>query len=102
MNLNFLKIDEVYTFKLTSGEELIAKVKGVENDHVLVEESVSIAPGPQGMNLIPSIFTANPRNLARLNSNSVTLVTETNESIKTKYIEATTGLTVPDKKIVMG
>lgn len=102
MNLNFLKIDEVYTFKLNSGEELIAKVKGTEVDHIIVEEAVSIAPGPQGMNLIPSIFTANPRNLARLNTNSVTLVTETNESIKTKYIEATTGLTVPDKKIVMG
>lgn len=102
MNFNFLATDEVVTFKLISGEELIAKVKSVESDHIVIEEPVSVAPGPQGMSLIPSIFTANPRNLTRLNTNSITLVTETNESIKTKYIEATTGLTVPDKKIVMG
>lgn len=102
MNLNFLTVDEIYTFKLISGEELIAKVKSIETDHIMLEEAVSVAPGPQGMSLIPSIFTANPRNLARLNTNSVTLVTETNESVKTKYIEATTGLTVPEKKIVMG
>lgn len=102
MNLNFLTVDEVYTLKLVSGEELVAKVKSVESDHIVVEEPVSIAPGPQGMSLIPSVFTGNPRNLSRLNTNSVTLVTETNESIKVKYLEATTGLTVPEKKILVG
>lgn len=102
MNFNFLKADEVYTFKLNSGEELVSKVKSIEVDHVVLEEPVSIGPGPQGMSLIPSMFTANPRVEARLNTNSIAIVGETDDNVKMKYIEATTGLKVPDKKILVG
>jgi hypothetical protein len=34
--------------------------------------------------------------------NSVALVAETEDGVKMKYLEATTGIKVPDKKIIMG
>ena len=102
MNLDHLELGEVFTFKLNSGEELVAKVKQTEKDYVVIEEPVSIAPGPQGMGLVPSLFTGNPRNETRLNTNSVALVCATDDNVKMKYLEATTGLKVPDKKIIMG
>ena len=47
-------------------------------------------------------FTANPKGEFKLNSNSIAIYAETDDSIKMKYLEATTGIKVPDKKIVLG
>jgi len=97
-----INVGEVYTFKLTSGEEVVGKVTAIEDHNVLLHDPVSVAPGPQGMGLMQSMFTANPKDPARLNINNVTIYALTDESVKSKYIEATTGLVVPDKKIIMG
>lgn len=97
-----IKVGEVYTFKLTSGEEVVGKVNAIEDQYLLLHDPVSVAPGPQGMGLMQSMFTANPKDPARLNINNVTIYALTDESVKVKYIEATTGLVVPDKKIIMG
>jgi hypothetical protein len=94
----------VMTIKMNSGEELIAKVTSVsdENGFITIEEPVSIAPSQQGMQMIPSIFTANPKGEFKLNTTSVAMYAETDDNIKDKYLEATTGIKVPSKKIVLG
>jgi hypothetical protein len=94
--------NQVYTFKLNSGEELIAKVRQSGGEFIELEEPVSIAPTQQGMQMIPSVFTAEPKGIFRLNTNSIAIYAETDDSIKMKYLEATTGIKVPDKKIVLG
>jgi hypothetical protein len=97
-----LEHNQVYTFKMNSGEEMVAKVKQSGGDWITLEEPVSIAPGPQGMGLVPSMFTADPKEEIRLNTNSVSLVSKTDDSVKMKYLEATTGIKVPEKKILVG
>lgn len=98
-----IKVDETYTFKLNSGEELVAKVLAIHNDYLTIIDPVSIGPGPSGgLGLVPSLFTYNNRGNVRLNTNSLALVAETDENVKTKYIEATTGLQVPGKKVILG
>jgi len=94
--------NSVYTFKLNSGEELIAKVIQAGGDFIIIEEPVSIAPTQQGMQMIPSVFTANPKGDFKLNTSSIALYAETDDSVRMKYLEATTGIKVPDKKIVLG
>ncbi len=97
-----LEHNQVYTFKMNSGEEMVAKVRHSGGDWIVLEEPVSIAPGPQGMGLVPSLFTADPREEIKLNTNSVSLVSKTDDSVKMKYLEATTGIKVPEKKILVG
>jgi hypothetical protein len=97
-----LETNQVYTFKMNSGEEMVAKVKQSEGDWIILEDPVSIAPGPQGMGLVPSLFTADPREEIKLNTSSVSLVSKTDDSVRMKYIEATTGIKVPEKKILVG
>lgn len=97
-----ITVDQVYTFKLNSGEEVIAKVKAVDGASVVVSEPVSVAPGPQGMGLVPSMFTSDPKAEVRLNTNSISLYAVTDESVKNKYIEATTGIKLPEKKLILG
>jgi hypothetical protein len=95
-------VGKVVTFKLTSGEEVVAKILGIEGNLVVIHDPVSVAPGPQGLGLMASMFTANPKAETRLNLNNVTIYALTDESVKAKYIEATTGLVVPDKKLILG
>ena len=99
-----LTIGQVYTFKLNSGEELIAKVIAarIGSGYATIENPVSVAPGPQGMGLVPSMFTAEPDAEIQLNIASVSIFALTEDSVKMKYIEATTGIKIPDKKIIMG
>ena len=104
MNVNSLVSGAVYTFKFTSGEEMVARVVSYETSYNTIEVSapVSIAPGPQGMGLVPSMFTADASKNITINSNSIAMYAETEDSVCMKYVEAVTGIKVPDKKIIMG
>ena len=97
-----IEINQVHSFKLNSGEEVIAKVTALDGDWISVSEPVAVAPGPQGMGLIPALFTADHAQAIEINIRNCAFVARTDASVTTKYIQATTGLTVPDKKIVMG
>lgn len=93
----------VYTFKFNSGEEMIGKVVGLlQNDYIEVEEPLSVAPNHNGMGLIPSLFTADPDKPVKINTKSIAMYCEAEDSIKLKYLEATTGIKVPEKKILVG
>lgn len=94
--------NEVYTFKLNSGEELIAKVISSHDGYIIISEPVSVAPGPQGMGLMPSLFTANLNSEVRLNTSSVSVSALTDDNVKVKYLEATTGIKIPEKKLILG
>lgn len=97
-----LEINEIYSLKLFSGEEIVTKVIGQEDGHVLISDPVSVAPGPQGIGLMPSMFTADTKEQIRINTNSIAIVAATEDTVKTKYIEATTGIKVPSKKLILG
>lgn len=93
----------VYTFKFNSGEEMIAKVTSLlTQDYIEVENPLSVAPNAKGMGLIPSLFTSDPDKPVTININSVAMYSEAEDSVKMKYLEATTGIQVPEKKILVG
>ena len=96
--------NQVYTFKLNSGEELIARVEKQEfnAEWITISDPVSVAPGPQGMGLVPSMFTADIKREIQLNINSISLYAYAEDAVIMKYIEATTGIKVPDKKLILG
>ena len=67
-----------------------------------LEDPVSVAPGPQGLGLVPTMFTSDPQETITLNSNSVALYARTDDSVRMKYIEAVTRIKVPEKKLILG
>ena len=97
-----IELGKVMTIKMNSGEEMVTKILNTEGNYLIVQEPVSIAPGPKGMGLVPSMFTADPKGEFRLNTNSIAMYAPTDDSVKDKYIEATTGIKVPSKKLIMG
>ena len=98
-----IEVEQIYTFKLNSGEEVVAKVLGKTDSTITITDPVSIAPGPNGgLGLVPSLFTAKQHSPVTLNISSVALIGTVDENVQTKYIEATTGLKIPEKKVLVG
>ena len=93
--------DTIYTFKLNSGEEMVTKVLDIRDTHYIIEQPVSIAPGQNGMQMIPSAFTMELQKPARLNINAVTMVFETSLEVQASYKTATTGIVTPPKKKIL-
>jgi hypothetical protein len=96
-----VKDKEIYTLKLNSGEEMVARIESQTDGELTISDPVSVGPGPQGMGLVPSLFTADPGQPIIINIHSIAMYARTDDSVRTKYIEATTGIRVPDKKILM-
>jgi hypothetical protein len=96
--VSHIKVGQVYTLKIFSGEEVVAKVESVEDGWLELSDPVSLT----GMALVPSVFSANATENVRLNSNSVSFVATTADEVKDKYREATTGIQVQEKKILTG
>lgn len=97
-----LEVGKVYSFKLNSGEELMGKFMEQTDNYVVIESPVSIGAGPKGMQFMPSLFTVDPEASVTLNINSVAIYADTEDSVKMKYIEAVTGIQIPEKKILVG
>lgn len=98
-----LEINEIYTLKLNSSEELVAKVVDMFADFVVVANPIAAVLTPQGLQLMPCMFSSELDKNVQLNKNSIAMVGAVREDIRVKYVEATTGLvTPPSKQIITG
>lgn len=101
--MNHLEINQIYTFKLVSGEEITTKVLAKHADTIEIAQPISMVLGPQGLQMMPSLFSSNHDKNAHINTCSIAMVAETREDVRAKYIEATTGIaTPPTKQIITG
>lgn len=83
---------EVVTIKLTSGEEIVAKLI-LENATILkVTNPVVLAMGAQGVSMIPYLITVDRDKEVSLNRNSVVVLEITEKTAANQYIKATTGI----------
>lgn len=83
---------QVVTFKLTSGEELVAKL--VEDGPVYYKLSrpMVIGMGQQGPGLMPYLFTVHPDKEIKLNKGTVTVAEATDEAFAKQFLESTSGI----------
>jgi hypothetical protein len=95
-------IDQIYTFKLNTGEELVAKLKVIENDFLIIEHPIMTALSPQGLQMMPGLFSANLDKTVRLNNSSWAMIAETRDDVRDSWIQATTGIAPVRKSIITG
>lgn len=97
-----LNTDEIYTIKISNGDEVVAKIVETKDDHVIVSKPLAVVPGPQGIQMISALFTADPDKNITLNKHAITMIAPAREEVSTSYIEATTGIKTPSKKLLLG
>ena len=85
-------IGEVITLKLTSGEELIAKLVEETDTSYKLSRIQVIGMGPKGPGLMPYLFTVSPDADVRLQKSTVTVAEATDEAFAKQFLESTTGI----------
>jgi len=83
---------EVVTLKLTSGEELVAKLVEDGPLHYKLKNPQVIGMGPKGPGLMPYLFTVSPDKEIKLQKSTVTVAEPTDEQFAKQFIESTTGI----------
>lgn len=83
---------EVVTIKLTSGEELVARL--VEDGPVYLKlgKPRVLSSTPQGIGLVPYLFTVSGDKDVKLNRSTVTVIEATEKEFADQYMTATTGI----------
>lgn len=98
-----IKIEEgkIYSFKLISGEELVAKVKATEDTGYVIESPLGLGRGQQGPEYMPIMLTAEDNAEMLLAFAAIAITTKTGGGAEKAYRESVSGIKVPEKKILM-
>lgn len=83
---------EVITLKLTSGEEIVAKLVEETTEYYKLSRPMVIGMGQQGPGLMPYLFTVHPDKDVKLLKNTVTLAEATDKQFADQFIQSTTGI----------
>jgi hypothetical protein len=98
-----VELDEVYTFKIANGDELVAKITAEDETTYTVTKPLTVVPGREGIQMILGLFTANPDKPVTINKTQVSLIAASRDEVCDSYVEATTGIKpVRNSKILMG
>lgn len=82
----------VITLKLTSGEELVAKLVEDGPLYYKLSKPMVIGMGPKGPGLMPYLFTVSPDKDIKLSKGTVTVAEATDKTFADQFIEQTTGI----------
>lgn len=85
-------IGEVVTLKLTSGEEIVAKLVEESPMHYKLSHPQVIGMGPKGPGLMPYLFTVSPDKEVKLSKGTVVVIEATDKSFADQFIQSTTGI----------
>jgi DhnA family fructose-bisphosphate aldolase class Ia len=83
---------EVVTIKLTSGEELVAKL--VEDGPLFLKLSkpLVLSMSPQGVGMVPYLFTVSPDKEIKVNKSTVVVLEASDKQFADQYLQGTTGI----------
>lgn len=97
-----LELGEIYTFKLTTGEEVVAKLTARNEQYLTIQHPILTVLSPQGLQMMPGLFSANLDRDVQLNNSSWVLVATTRDDVRNSWIQATTGIAPVSKQIITG
>jgi hypothetical protein len=85
-------VGEVITLKLTSGEEIVAKLAAETDSHYKLSRPMVIGMGERGPGLMPYLFTVNPEKEIKLSKITVTVAEATDKAFADQFVQSTTGI----------
>ena len=97
-----IEIGTTYTLRIGYGEEIVTRILQETADTYILSKPLAVVPGPQGIQLMNSLFTADPEKNIKVNKHSVSMIATAREDVADSYIEATTGIKPVRSQILMG
>lgn len=87
-----ITVGEVVTMKLTSGEEVIAKLVEDGTDYYKVSKPMVLSMTAQGIGMAPYLFTVNPDKDIKIFKSNITVSEATDKQFADSYTQGTTGI----------
>lgn len=82
----------VVSFKLVTGEEIVAKVLEVTDTAFIISKPTSVVPSQHGIGLLQSLYTSESMERLELSKQHVLFHAVTAKQVETYYISTTTGI----------
>jgi hypothetical protein len=81
----------------------VAKITAEDDATYTISRPLTVVPGREGIQMIFSLFTANPDKTVTINKAQISLLAASRDEVQDSYTEATTGIKpVRNSKILMG
>ena len=91
-------IGDIACFKITNGEEIVAKIVAATPEGWLLSRPCTLIPGSQGIGLMQSMMAADSDAQVPLSRHSVILgPVSVVDQLESHYIQVTTGISTPSK-----
>ena len=84
--------DQVVSFKIMNGDELVAKIVEETDDAFVISKPTTVMPSQQGLGLMQSLFTSDLNKNIRLSKSHVMMHAPTVKDVENHYIKTTTGI----------
>ena len=97
-----IELDRVYTIKIANGDEIVAKITAEDDVAYTAMKPLTVVPSQQGIQMIISLFTADPEKSITINKAQVSIIAASRLEVCDSYLEATTGIKPVRNKILMG
>lgn len=92
--------DDIVTFKVVNGDELVAKIVEESDEAFTVSKPCTVMPSQQGIGLLQSLFTSSLDKNVTLDKKHVIMHCPTVQDVQNHYIKTTTGIEPVDSGIV--
>ena len=89
--------DDIVTFKIVNGDEIVAKIVEESDDAFTVIKPCTVMPSQQGLGLLQSLFTSDLNKSIRLEKRHVMMHAPTVKDVQNHYIKTTTGIETVSK-----
>ena len=84
--------NEVVSLKVSSGEEIIGRYLREDNDYFYVTKPNVLMMNPQGMGMVPFMFTVNPDEDYAITKTSIITLSRTDNDVAKQYLSKTSGI----------
>ena len=88
------KNGDTVSLKLTSGEELVARLDEETATHYQLHKPMVLVANQQGLGLAPFMFSVSPDSKFKINASTVTCVLKTEKELAGQYTQQTTGIAI--------
>lgn len=89
---NQYKKDDIVSFKLVNGDEIVAKMVEERADSFVVIKPTTVIPSAQGIGLVQSLFTSDLSKEIIVAKTHVMMHSATIKEMENHYIQTTTGI----------
>ena len=92
-----IAVGDIASFKLTNGDEIVAKVTSLDGEHYTLSKPTLVVPSQQGIGLIQAMFSVDPEIDIQVAKSHVMIAAPTFDKLQSHYIQVTTGIQTVSK-----